>query len=79
MGTVHVINLYIHPLSLSVLPPFFLLSLLSPEFIHIVIHFVIYPPKVKMYGNHYNNSNLNGNVGLKGSRRLSKQQATIWL
>ena len=57
MWTVHVINLYIHPLSWSVLPPFFLLSLLSPEFIHIVIHFVIYPPRVKVYGNHYNNSN----------------------
>ena len=57
MWTVHVINLYIQPLSWSVLPPFFLLSLLSPEFIHIVIHFVIYPPKVKVYGNHYNNSN----------------------
>ena len=47
MWTVHVINLYIHPLSWSVL--------LSS--VHNVIHFVIYPPKVKVYGNHYNNSN----------------------
>ena len=47
MWMLHVINLYIHPLAWSVL--------LSS--VHIVIQFVIYPPKVKVNGNHYNNSN----------------------